>query len=164
MNWYVLYCLNQKVERIIKNLRNKQLEAFVPQCEAIERTSKEKTLKIMFPNYIFVKTYLNQEQFNDLLLSMKDINDGLIKQLRNMEVSALRQSEIEFYNTVLDNQYIIRVSEGYKEDGKTVITSGPLLHYQNHILKVNRHNNTAYLDLTFFDRNIIVGLEIKSKN
>ena len=164
MNWYVLYCLSQRTDRIIMNLRSKQVEAFVPQCEAIERTSKEKTLKTMFANYIFVKTNLDQGQFNDLLLSMKDMNDGLIKQLRNMEVSALRKSEIDFYNTVLDNHYIIRVSKGYKENGKTVITSGPLLHYQNHILKVNKHNNTAYLDLTFFDRNIIVGVEIKSKN
>ena len=164
MNWYVLYCLSQRVDQITKNLRSRQLEAFVPQCEAIERTSKEKTLKTMFPNYIFVKTDLGQKQFNDLLLSMKDMNDGLIRQLKNMEVSALRKSEIDFYNTVLDKQYIIRVSEGYKEMGKTVITKGPLFHYQNHILKVNKHNNTAYLDLTFFDRNIIVGVEIKSKN
>lgn len=66
---------NQKVDQIVKNLRIKQLEAFVPQCEAIERTSKEKTLKVMFPSYIFVKTDLNQNQFNNLLLSIKDMND-----------------------------------------------------------------------------------------
>lgn len=164
MNWYVLYCLSQKSDRIIKNLRQKSLEAFIPQCEAIERTTKQKTLKVMFANYIFVKSDLNQQDFNDLLLSMKDMNDGLIKQLRNVEVSALRQSEIDFYNTVLDKQYIIRVSEGYKEDGKTVVTKGPLLHYQDHILKVDKYHSIAYLDLTFFDRNIIVGLEIKSKD
>lgn len=164
MNWYVLYCLSQKSDRIIKNLRDKSLEAFTPKCEAIERTTKEKTLKVMFANYVFVKSDLNQQEFNDLLLSMKDINDGLIKQLGNMEISALRQSEIDFYNTVLDNHYIIRVSEGYKENGRTVVTNGPLVHYQEHILRVDKYHSIAYLDLTFFDRNIVVGLEIKSKD
>lgn len=165
MNWYVLYVLSHKSNKILSNLnRKKELIAFIPKCEAIERTSREKTIRVMFDNYIFVKTDLEQSRFNDLLLSMKDINDGLIRQLKNIEVSALRDDEIKFFDTVLDKDYVVRVSQGYKENGKTVITNGPLVHYQNHIVKVNKHNCTAYLDLTFFERKIIVGIEFKSKN
>ena len=118
----------------------------------------------MFNNYIFVKSDLNQNDFNDLLLSMKDKNDGLIKQLENAEVSALREKEIEFFNTVLDDEYVARVSTGYQENGKTVVTDGPLLHYQDYIIRVNKHNCIAQLDLPFFDRKIILGVEIKSKD
>lgn len=164
MNWYVLYVLNYKSKKIISNLnRKKELEAFIPESEVFHRDSKNITVRPMFDNYIFVKTKLNQEDFNNLLYSMKDLNDGLIKQLKNSGTSALRDDEIKFFNTILDKKHTVRISHGYKENGKTVITDGPLLHYQDHIIKVDTHNHTAYLDLTFFDRKIIVGIEMTSK-
>lgn len=165
MNWYVLYVLNNKTNKILTNLnQRKELTAFIPKSEVFHREAKKKTVRDMFNNYIFVKSDLNQNDFNDLLLSMKDKNDGLIKQLENAEVSALRNEEIEFFNTVLDDEYVARVSTGYQENGKTVITSGPLLNYQDHIIRVIKHSCTAQLDLPFFDRKIVLGVEIKSKN
>lgn len=165
MNWYVLYVLNYKSNKILANLnRRKELEAFIPESEVFHRESKDITTKPMFNNYILVKTMLNQEDFNDLLLTMRNDNDGLIRQLKNQETSALSSDEITFFNTILDKQHIVRISHGYKENGRTVITDGPLLNYQDHIVKVDTHNHTAYLDLTFFDRRIVVGIEITSKN
>ena len=118
----------------------------------------------MFRNYIFVKTDLNQSGFNDLLLKMKDENDGLIKQLKNCETSALRESEIEFFQMILDEQYVVRLSYGYQENGITHVTKGPLKPFEKHIVKVDKHNQCAYLDLLFFDRRIMLGIDIKCKN
>lgn len=165
MNWYVLYVLNHKTNKILSNLNQREeLIAFIPKSEVFHREAKKKTVRDMFNNYIFVKSNLNQSDFNDLLLSMRDKNDGLIKQLENAEVSALRDKEIEFFNSVLDDEYVARVSVGYQENGKTIITSGPLLDYQDHIIKVVKHSCIAQLDLPFFDRKIVLGVEIKSKN
>ncbi|WP_028043149.1 transcription termination/antitermination NusG family protein [Candidatus Stoquefichus massiliensis] len=164
MNWYVLYTLSQKTNKILNNLNQKKgLEAFVPQYEVCSRDTKELLLRTMFDNYIFVKTSLDQVEFSTLLMKMKDINDGLIKQLKNNETSALRADEIEFFNQILDHDYIARISHGYRVNGKTVVTDGPLVSYENHIVKVDTHNCCAYLDLTFFDRKIKVGIDIKSK-
>ena len=154
MNWYVLYVFSNKTNKILSNLnQRKELTAFIPKTEVFHRQAKKKTTKDMFDNYIFVKSDLN-----------KDKNDGLIKQLKNAEVSALREKEIEFFNTVLDKDNVARVSVGYQENGKTIITSGPLLNYQHHIIRVMKHHCTAQLDLPFFDRKIILGVELKSKN
>lgn len=165
MNWYVLFTLSQKTKRIVSNLnRRKELKAFIPVYEEVcNRDTLEVQLKSMFDNYIFVKTTLNQRDFNDLLLSMKDDNDGLIKQLKNVDASALSDDEISFFNNILDHNYIARLSHGYKENGRTVVTDGPLVHYQDHIIRVNTHNYTAYLDLTFFDRKIKLGIVITCK-
>ena len=164
MNWYVLYCLSHRTNRILSNLRRRsEIEAFIPESEVYHRDSKEITKKPMFDHYIFVKTTLEQKEFNDLLLTMRDENDGLIKQLENNETSALRKEEIEFFETVLDENHIVRISYGYKLHGKTMITEGPLLAYQNHIARVDTHNHTAHLDLTFFDRKIVVGICITGK-
>lgn len=165
MNWYVLYILSQKSNKIITNLnRKKELIAFIPEYEICHRKTKEITIKPMFSNYIFVKTDLNQSGFNDLLLKMKDENDGLIKQLKNCETSALRESEIEFFQMILDEQYIVRLSYGYQENGITHVTKGPLKPFEKHIVKVDKHNQCAYLDLLFFDRRIMLGIDIKCKN
>ena len=165
MNWYVLYVFSNKTNKILSNLnQRKELTAFIPKTEVFNRQAKKKTTKDMFDNYIFVKSDLKQNDFNDLLLSMKDKNDGLIKQLENAEVSALREKEIEFFNNILDKDNVARVSVGYQEEGKTIITEGPLLHYQDHIVRVMKHHCTAQLDLPFFDRKIILGVELISKN
>lgn len=164
MNWYVLFTLSQKTKKIISNLnRNKQIEAFVPEYEIMSRYTKVIQTKPMFDNYIFVKTILNQEDFNILLLRMKDDNDGLIKQLKNNETSALRREEIEFFDSVLDSHYIVRMSYGYQENGITHIDVGPMQAFEDHIIKVDKHNCCAYLDLLFFDRKIKVGIDIRSK-
>lgn len=161
MNWYVLYTLNYKTNKIITNLnRNKNLIAFTPKYEVCQRRTKEVLIKPMFNNYVFVKTHLCQTDFNDLLLKMKDQNDGLIKQLKNVDATTLTEKEIEFFSLVLDENYIIRLSHGYQEDGKTVIIDGPLKLLEKHITKVDKHNQCAYLDLEFFNRRICMGIEI----
>ena len=137
MNWYVLYVFSNKTNKILSNLnQRKELTAFIPKTEVFHRQAKKKTTKDMFDNYIFVKSDLKQNDFNDLLLSMN----------------------------VLDKDNVARVSVGYQEEGKTIITEGPLLHYQDYIVRVMKHHCTAQLDLPFFDRKIILGVELISKN
>ena len=161
MNWYVLYTLSHRTNRILYNLNNNQeLHAFIPKYEVCQRKTKEITIKPMFNNYIFVKTQLNQTDFNDLLLNMKEQNDGLIKQLKNKETSALTADEIMFFTSVLDNNHIMRLSHGYQANGITHVTSGPLKLYEKHIVKVDKHNQCVYLDLFFFERRIIMGIDL----
>lgn len=165
MNWYVLYTMSYKTSKIVSNLnRHKDLIAFIPEYEVCNHKTKDIMIKPMFRNYIFVKTKLNQNDFNDLLLTMKEENDGLIKQLKNNQTSALTADEIKFFSLVLDEHYIVRLSHGYQENGITKVTDGPLKLYEEHIVKVDKHNYYAYLDLVFFDRRILLGIEITSKN
>lgn len=161
MNWYVLYTLSYKTNKIINNLnRNKDLTAFAPEYEVCHRKTKEVLIRPMFNNYVFVKTQLDQNEFNDLLLKMREENDGLIKQLKNVDTTASPEKEIEFFNLVLNRNYIVKLSHGYQENGKTIITDGPLKLLEKHITKVDKHNQCAYLDLKFFNRRINMGLEI----
>ena len=164
MNWYVLYTLSHRTQRILANLnRKRELEAFIPSYEVCHRYTKEITIKPMFNNYIFVKTELDQGEFNTLLFNMKEDNNGLIKQLINSETSALTLKEIEFFNLVLDSRYVVKLSKGYQENVITHVIKGPLVFYENHIVKVDKHNCCAFLDLIFFDRRIKLGIDILSK-
>ena len=118
----------------------------------------------MFPGYVFVKTELNQLEFDDLLYSLNEERDGIIKELKKIDVSVLTKDEINLFKNLLDDEGILRMSYGYKENGMTVVISGPLTYFENCIIKTNKRDMIAVLDIKFFDRYIKAGLFINKTN
>ena len=114
----------------------------------------------MFNGYIFVKSTMNQLEFNSLLMKMSKEKDGLLKQLVYPDTSALKKEEIEMFNKLLDESYVVKMSQAYLQDKKAVIVNGPLKYFENDIRKVDKYNKVAYLNLLFMNRSIKAGLEI----
>ena len=94
-----------------------------------------------------------QDLFNELRITPKDSNVIL-----NMPSVCFGHT---FLPTVLDDEGILRMSYGYKENGMTVITSGPLVHFENCIIRTDKRDMIAVLDIKFFDRYIKAGLFYK---
>lgn len=165
MNWYVLYALSNKLDKLLIYLNRKQeLEAFVPLLEYYRRKENRIDVKPLFNSYIFVKTNLDQLAFNDLLNHLEDRN-GLIRQLWfKDETSALTNNEIKMFENILDGSHIVRMSQAFLLDGKAKIIDGPLKYYENNIIKVDKSNKLAYLNLSFMNRRIKAGLIITSKD
>lgn len=164
MNWYVLYALSNKFERLIINLNKRDnIEAFISQYEYYRRSIKGCDIKSMFKDYIFVKSTLNQSEFNLLLQNIKEEKDGLIKQLVRDDVSALRKEEIDMFEKLLDDNHIVRMSQAFLQDGKAVVSCGPLKPFENNIVKIDRHNHIARLNLSFMNIDIIVGIIFTGK-
>lgn len=162
-NWYVLFALVAKENKLCSVLRRKGLDAFIPKIEYYRRDIKGNTLKMLFPGYIFVRSEMKQSDFDNLLYELGEQRDGLIKQLKDDGVTALRDEEIEMFNKLLNSEGILEMSQAFIEDNKAKVIYGPLIHYQDHIIRVNTHNYTAYLDLTFFDRKIKLGIVMTCK-
>lgn len=159
MNYYVLYCQTLKCEGVCRRLNGKgKLQAFIPQMESYHRLSNQILLKTMFPGYVFIKSELNQSEFDALLSSLSDERNGIIKELKKSEVSALTQDEIDLYQRLWNQNGILEMSEGYKENGKTIVTKGPLLSFQEEIIATDKRDMVAVLKLTFLDRNIKAGI------
>lgn len=162
MNYYVLYCQTLKCEGVCRRLNEKgKLQAFIPQMESYHRLSNQILLKTMFPGYVFIKSELNQREFDALLSSLSDERNGIIKELKKSEVSALTQDEIDLYQRLWNQNGILVMSEGYKENGKTIVTKGPLLSFQEEIIATDKRDMVAVLKLTFLDRNIKAGILLK---
>ena len=64
---------------------------------------------------------------------------------------------------LLNDEGILEMSQAFIEDKRAKVIEGPLIYYQNHIVKVDKHNKLAYLDIEFMNRQILVGLNIKCK-
>ncbi len=165
MNWYVLYTISYKAKQLVLKLNEYQdIEAFIPYQEFYHRKTKEHLIKPMFPGYIFIKSRLEQSEFNILLTEIMQKQNKMIKQLKNDGVSALRKEEIWMLETLLNPSNIVEMSTARLENGKAIITNGPLKKFENRIVKVDKRNQYAYLDLIFMERYIKVGLNITSKN
>lgn len=162
-NWYVLFALVAKERKLCTMLQNKGVNAFIPMMEYYRRDRKGIEVKMLFPGYIFVRSDMDQLEFDNLLQELGEQKGGLIKQLRDDGVTALRNEEKELLSKLLDSKGILKMSQAFIKDKKAIVENGPLIHYQDHIIKVDVHNKLATLDIDFLNRNIIVGLEITSK-
>ncbi len=58
---------------------------------------------------------------------------------------------------------LLKMSYGYREDGKYIVMEGPLKAYENRIANVNRHNRKAYLDFEVNGCVVKAGFELKPK-
>ncbi len=165
INYYVLFAETLKTEKVCKALNSKQgVRAFIPKMEVYIRVKKSIEIKTMYPGYLFVKTQMDQDDFDSFLNNLNEDKDGIIKELKKLDVSALTNEEIELMNLFLDNQAVLRMSEGYKQNGKTVVVKGPLLRFQNRIIDVDKRDMYAKLNIQFLNRNIKAGLLIKQNN
>lgn len=165
MNYYVLFCQTLKTEKVCQILnRKKDVHAFIPRMETYIHSKDEIILKVMFPGYLFIETNMNQKEFDILLNLLNEEKDGIIKELKKDDVSALTDDEIKLMYQLLNRNGILKMSEGYKVNGKTIITKGPLLHFQDEIIDTNKRDMFAILDIKFLNRNIKAGLMFKQNN
>lgn len=164
MNWYVLYIITLKTDWLLRALhKHEDMDAFVPKWEYYRRDKTAWDTKAMFPGYIFIKSTLTQEEFDTEIGKMPELKDGVIRQLKYKDTGALREEEIDMLERLLDEEYVLRLSYGYIENEKVVIYKGPLQYYEENIVKVDKHNRIAYLDISFMDRYIQAGLLVTGK-
>lgn len=152
MNCYVLYCQSYKIENLCQRFNQKEgIEAFIPQIEKHLHSTNELVLKHLFPGYLFIKT------------KMKEEKNGVIRELKKDDVSALTKDEIHLLKLLLNEQYILKMSKGYKQTNKTIIIEGPLKQLQEHIISVNKREHFAILNIEFLNRRIKAGIEMQDK-
>lgn len=165
MNTYVLFCQTLKVEKIAKILNQKNgIKAIIPKMETYIRKTDEIVLKAMFPGYLFVQSNLEQEEFSILLKSLYAEKDGIIKELKKENVSALTLDEIKLLNEFLNKNGILEMSYGYKMSGRTVVVKGPLEKFQDNIIDSNKRDMYVTLNINFLGRNIKAGLMFMQNN
>ena len=100
--------------------RRKQVHAYIPQMEKYIASKETMILQVMFPGYVFVETTLDQLEFDAFLSSMDEEKDGIIRELRKEDVSALTDDEKDEYIASLPptTKYVINRNKGLGEMDK----------------------------------------------
>ena len=151
---------------------------FLPMREYYRRDKKENDIKPLFPGYLFVYSDMSRKELHEFLLAHRVKVASFLKELGragqdllegpgvSMEDTAtdLTEEESGFLDTVLDSEGIQQMSAGYREsNGRIVVMEGPLVEYASRIVKADRHERLAYLNLKFREIDIVAGLEVRPK-
>lgn len=165
--WYVLYVQGGKEKRLLSFLKEHDMQAFTPFIERLQKKEGKFSLveSPMFPNYIFVKSTLNQKEFNERLYVLRQLKKGIVKQLvHDYEgTSALQPKEQRLLECLMDETYTVRHSIGIIEGDAVIIIDGPLKGIESEILKIDRHKRIAYLGHEMLGKPIKISLEIVKK-
>lgn len=162
MNWYVLFVLTQYEDQICRYIKDSQIHIFSAKYEHYRRDKDCIEIKSLFPGYLFVKTNMNQMEFNDWLNKLNH-RKGIIKQLSYTSISALKDEEIKMFDLLLDDIGVLRMSSGYFDNKKLVICSGPLVGFDDYIVKYDKRNKEARLCLHFIEQSWKAGVEVIEK-
>lgn len=167
MFWYVAHVKNNHAKQLVTALnRQEDIEAFIPKKERWFGRGKIRNSYIiqeLYPDYVFIKSKLNKEEFDKMFKEFFHTIDGLIELLHNEDVSPLSSDEQVLLEKLFDNGHVIRHTVGESINSRFVAISGPLKGLEDKIVKVNRHNRFAILDCGIFTGKFTVAVNVVRK-
>lgn len=76
------------------------------------------------------------------------------------DISALTDEEIRILTMLMDDKKILRMSYGVLLNNKIHVTRGPLVNMDDYIIKYDKHNRLATLNLNFLNQIWKVGVTL----
>jgi transcriptional antiterminator NusG len=163
--WYAVQVRTGEEEKV-KHFCNKLIsnevmkECFIPHYENKMRYlgSWHISTEVLFPGYIFMVS----DHIDELRINVSRI-PSLIRILGDgNEIIPLYDKEVEFLMQFGKAEHLIKMSQGYIENKRVIITDGPMKDYDGTIKKIDRHKRRAVIEVEFFGRtmDVTVGMEL----
>lgn len=167
MYWYFINVQSKYTKRIMDFFNSqKNTTAFIPKTEKWigAKSVRKYVLKDLYPDYIFVKSNLNENEFmNKYKKFFKDIKNAAVL-VRQGNSYSMQKSMQDLYEKLFDQNGIIKHSTGNIVQSKLKIDNGPLCGLEDSIIKINRHARTAKFDFKQNNFSLVVPLEIVTKS
>jgi len=172
MYWHVLFVrtgLEHKAVDEINHLwRLDGLLPFVPMHEVYFKKDIFKKQRL-FPGYVFVESVVNGAEFSINTYEWIARSKYSIRILRyggheNFSFE-MNENEREVFTKLYNDEQCVERSQGFIEGDRVIITDGPLIGFESHIKRINRHKMEATLELELMGsiRLVTVGLQIVEK-
>ena len=175
-HYHVLRVSFQKQREICDQLKSRLPEAhgraFLPMWEYYRRDREHIETKPMFTGYIFVRTDLTRLELYDVCKTLaKPVRTHLLDDVNSLwskeddALFDLTSDEETFFDSILDDAGIERISRGYIDDNDcAVVMEGPLKDFADRIVKLDKRNWLAWLDLKIGGQLVKSGLHICHKD
>jgi transcription antitermination factor NusG len=162
MFWYVAHVKNGFATKIVSVL-NKQdnIDAFIPKKEMWFRGVNGKKYRTveLYPDYVFIRSQLNRDDFHKAFKEFFKTISGLVELLDYDSVYPLSMDEQLLFEHLLDKGNVIKRTKGLKINSCFIPTSGPLKGLEDRIIKVNRHDRYAILDMNILNNKMKLPIE-----
>ena len=160
--WYVIQVYTGNELKIVQQCRDRVMEAgedvFVLLAERWTKIRGERTLitSRLFPGYVFIET----DRIEDFYKRLNWIY-AMTKVLRTgEEMTPLHPEEEKYLKRLSGDDHIVKYSEGYIEDEKLVVTSGPLKDFEGKVKKILRHKRLVVMEVSLLGQTLEVTLGI----
>ncbi|MCH5161162.1 MAG: antiterminator LoaP [Clostridiales bacterium] len=181
-NWYVMYVRSNTEGSVVDALNHAfakvcdgyEYDAFCPESEQYYRDKQARLQgklykkRPLFPGYVFFETNMPEDLFRKLVFDVINKSHDIIRLLSygDRKDVALRKEERERLEYLLKGKRCLEHSVGYIEGDKIIVTGGPLIGMEGNIVKINRHNRIAEIEIPMFGQKQIIklALEIVSKS
>ena len=113
-----------------------------------------------YQTYWLVGLYQSQVEV-DRIFRQFPLESVFIHELKYKEdISALTDEEIRILTMLMDDKKILRMSYGVLLNNKIHVTRGPLVNMDDYIIKYDKHNRLATLNLNFLNQIWKVGVTL----
>lgn len=142
--WYVAHVLTGTEQEIASKLNSAGMRALAP-VEVLHERRHGKwwpVRRTVFPGYVFVRAAMSTR----IYYYIKQL-PHVIRLLGTDGPEAVPDEQMEIVECFANDGLDFGVSEGEKIDGKTVITSGPLVKLEGRITKINARGRRATVEV-----------------
>lgn len=167
MYWYIVRAKTERRDKLIAFFnKQKDTSAFIPRFEKWYsiKGKKDYILKDLYPDYVFIKTFLDKKQFDELYKDFFRSINGFAWLLDYDEVTSLTLEEQQLMEQMFQGGDVIRHSDGNIINKVLMIHEGPLKGMENNIIKIDRHHREATLQLGILNQKMKVSLNVISKS
>lgn len=155
--WYVVFVMTGTEEEVAGKLDGAGMQAAAPVQVLYERRHGKwwPVRRVVFPGYVFIHAALTNHLYY-FITHQAHVH----RLLGGGEPQAVPEEQMQVVLFFANEGRDFGVSQGEKSGGRTVVTSGPLVKLQEHILKVNARSRRATVEVPLLDRTIQVDAAI----
>jgi len=171
-NWYVMSVWMGKENSVVRDIKAynaekgiKNISPFIPMKERFFKKGDcaKKENIMMFPGYVFAETPMGTGEFLSYARGVRWRYENPIEVLSYGDSGeyALRMEERILLMQLMNHEWCVSASVGFKENGRTKIISGPLRGCEAQIKKIDRYKMNASVELDMHGKKMMVdvGLE-----
>lgn len=157
-HWYALYTKPRHEYKALSDLREKNIETYLPEITTIKQWSdrKKKVTEPLFRSYIFI--YADEKDRYYSLTS-----DAVIKTISFLgKPAVIPDEQIENLKLFLENKPKAFVSELIEIGSKVTITSGPFAGVEGTVFKNENKEDMLSISIDLLKRSVVVKLPAAS--
>ncbi|MCM1055879.1 MAG: hypothetical protein NC394_10210 [Bacteroides sp.] len=158
---FVIYAVQGREDNVMRHLRENGYNAYVPKRRLKQRKNGifYSVPQILFPSYVFIDAEKLSPEAYYKIKSTSGVGYFL-----NAELPML-SSEASYIKDLCQDEEI-GISKGVLVNGKLKITEGFLKRYEDRIIRYDRRQHRATVELTLYGKphRIVCGIDIEKKH
>ena len=152
LEWYAVYTASRHEQKVHDRLIEKSVHTFLPKMEVWSRRKdrRKKILTPLFPGYLFVKVYLD----NDILLRVLKTPGVAYILGNNGKCTPIPENQIASIQTLLQNDVLISPYPYLRIGQRVRVVNGPLMGCEGILVREKPNRQRLIISIDLLNRSV----------